>query len=283
LIRECEDAKRTLTARQRTYVSCDFRGQAARVAITRHQFQELTEDLLERTLFTTRQTLQQAGMTWQDIDRVLLVGGATRMPAVADRLRELTGREPDTTVSPDEAVAQGAAIYAGFLLDKLQGKPPCVRVRNVNSHSLGLVATDPKTSRRKTAFLIPRNTPLPAKAKMIFRTLKDGQRSIVAQIVEGESVDPAGCMEIGKCTVRNLPSDLPAGTPIEVRFQYKDNGRLRVVVSVANVARNVTQDIRRANNLSVAERDHWQKVVTGLPPGHDSTTGTSKLETEDGE
>jgi molecular chaperone DnaK len=240
------------------------------VEITREQFQELTQDLLERTAFTTRQTLQSAGMTWDQIDRILLVGGATRMPAVSGMLRSLSGREPDATVSPDEAVAHGAAIYAGFLVDRLRGKPPSVRIRNVNSHSLGLVATDRKTSRKQTAFLIPRNTPLPAKAKRVFKTLRSGQRSIALHIVEGESRDPAACSHIGTVTVRNLPPELPDGTPIEVRFQYRDNGRLRVVVSVSGVAENVTHEIRRDNNLSQVQLNRWRRLVAGSSPAADA-------------
>jgi molecular chaperone DnaK len=269
LLRECEDAKRTLSVRQRAHVSCEMQGMAVRIEVTRAQFEELTRDLLERTTFTTRQIVQHAGMSWDDIDRVLLVGGATRMPAVVEMLRCLSGKEPDGSVSPDEAVAQGAAIHAGFLLDRLQGRAPRIRIRNVNSHSLGIAATDPRTSRRQTAFLIPRNTPLPAKAKRVFRTLKSHQKAIVAQIVEGESTDPHECTQIGKCTVRNLPPNLPAGTPIEVGFKYLENGRLRVMVSVAGLEENVTHDIRRENNLTPSERDGWRQQIAGLPPALD--------------
>ena len=266
LLRECEEAKRTLSARAKAVIACECQGHAERIEVTRQQFQDMTRDLLERTAFTTRHILQAAGMTWEQIDRILLVGGSTRMPAVVEMLRQMSGKEPDASVSPDEAVAQGAAIFAGFLLDRQLGRAPRVRVRNVNSHSLGLVATDPRTSRRQTAFLIPRNTPLPAKAKRVFRTLKEGQRAIVLQIVEGESADPQECTHIGKCTVRNLPADLPAGTPIEVRFQYCENGRLSVHVSVQGVAANVAHEIRRENNLSQAELDAWRRWVCGLSP-----------------
>ncbi|MFV1965821.1 MAG: Hsp70 family protein [Pirellulaceae bacterium] len=270
LLRDGEDAKRTLSARHKTFVTCDFRGLAERVEVTREQFQEMTRNLLERTAFTTRQVLQSAGMDWDQIDRVLLVGGSTRMPAVVEMLRKISGKEPDVAISPDEAVAQGAAIHAGFLLDKLQGRPPQVRVRNVNSHSLGLVATDPKTTRKQTAFLIPRNTPLPAKAKRVFKTLKNAQQTIVVQIVEGESSDPQGCTQIGRCTVRHLPKDLPAGTPIEVRFQYRENGRLRVTVNVVGADKNVSHEIRRANNLTQEELDDWRQRISGLPPGENA-------------
>lgn len=263
LLRECEDAKRTLSLRHRATVACDSRGRAERIEVTRDTFEEITSDLLERTAFTTRQTLQTAGLEWPQIDYVLMVGGSTRMPAVRQLLRELSAQEPDASISPDEAVAQGAAIHAGFLLDRLAGRKPRIRVRNVNSHSLGIVGTDPKTKRRQTAVLIPRNTPLPAKAKRVFTTLKEGQKSIVANIVEGESKDPAECLPIGHCTVRDLPNELPAGTPIEIRFQYEENGRLRVGVILPGVSDLVTQEISREHNLSPKQLQDWRDSVCG--------------------
>src|SRR6185436_18608799 len=111
------------------------------------------------------------------------------------------------------------------------GHKPSFQIKNVNSHSLGVVATDPETRRPRNAILIPRNTPLPATAKRIFRTQKPGQKSILVQIIEGESPSPADCSQIGKCTVAPLPPNLAPQTPIEVAFRYADNGRLTVLVS----------------------------------------------------
>ncbi|MCA9122112.1 MAG: Hsp70 family protein [Planctomycetaceae bacterium] len=264
LLRECEDAKRTLSTRTKASVACDFQGRAERFEVTRQFFEEITQDLLERTAFTTRHTLQATGLSWEDIDHVLTVGGSTRMPAVIGMLTMLAGQVPDDTLSPDEAVAQGAAIHAGFVLDRLEGRRPQARVRNVNSHSLGIVGTDAKTKRKQTAVLIPRNTPLPAKAKRVFTTMKEGQRSVVANIVEGESRDPSACMPIGRCTVRNLPRDLPAGTPIEVRFQYEDNGRLRIAVTIAGVDGQATHEITRVHNLTQNDLSAWRARVAGF-------------------
>lgn len=264
LLRECEDAKRTLSTRKKASVACDFQGRAERFEVTRELFEEITQDLLERTTFTTRQTLQSTNLTWDDIDHVLTVGGSTRMPAVIGMLTMLAGQVPDDSLSPDEAVAQGAAIHAGFVLDRLEGRRSQVRVRNVNSHSLGIVGTDPKTKRKQIAVLIPRNTPLPAKAKRVFTTMKEGQRSVVANIVEGESRDPTACMPIGRCTVRNLPKALPAGTPIEVRFQYEENGRLRIAVNVAGVDGQATHEITREHNLSPDDLSAWRSKVAGF-------------------
>jgi molecular chaperone DnaK len=205
-------------------------------------------------------------LEWSDIDRVLLVGGSSRMPAVVEMLRQLSGKEPDCSVSPDEAVAHGAALHAGLLLSHHEGKSPSFHIRNVNSHSLGVVATDAKTKRPRNAILVPRNTPLPVVARRIFKTQKPGQKSILVQIVEGESASPDDCSQLGKCSVRKLPPDLPAQTPIEVRFRYEENGRLTVIVNVEGTKNQLTHEITRENSLTQDQLDSWRKYITGLDP-----------------
>lgn len=261
LWRDCEDTKRTLSARSKATVSCDYQGQAVRLEITRRQFEEMTRDLLDRTAFTTRQTLQAAGLQWTDIDRVLLVGGSTRMPAICEMLQSITGKELDRSISPDEAVAHGAAIHAGLLLERHQGRAPRVTIKNVNSHSLGVVARDSLTQRQRNAILIPRNTSLPVSAKRVFKTQKASQKSILVQIVEGESASPDDCSQIGKCSVRQLPPNLPADTPIEVRFRYADNGRLTVVVSCAG--KELSHEIQRDNSLTHEQLASWRQYISG--------------------
>lgn len=265
LWRECEDAKRTLSARSKTSIGCDFKGHAVRIEVTREAFYEMTQDLLDRTAFTTKQTLQAAGLEWSDIDCVLMVGGSTRLPGVRDMLKELSGMEPDCSVSPDEAVAHGAALHAGLLIDEFDGKSPAFRIKNVNSHSLGVVANDRLTNRPRNAVLIPRNTPLPVTAKRVFKTQQDGQKSILVAIVEGESTSPDDCSQIGKCTVRNLPPNLPAQTPIEVLFQYQQDGRLVVTVRVAGAENTLQHEITRENSMNQDQLDSWRKYISEVP------------------
>lgn len=264
LWRDCEEAKRTLSARQKAHVVCDFRAQSLRVEITRTLFHELTFDLVERTAFTTRQALQAAGLEWPDIDRVLLVGGSTRMPAIVEMLRRLSGQEPDNSVAPDEAVAHGAALHAGLVLARRRGEPASFSIRNVNSHSLGIVGTDSRTGRKQNAVVIPRNTPLPVVAKRVFRTQKLGQTSLLLQIVEGESSNPEECSAIGKCSVRGLPPNLPAQTPLEVRFHYAENGRITVSVVVPGYEQPFQQEITREQGLSREDLDRWRLRISGL-------------------
>lgn len=266
LWRECEDAKRTLSTRPKATVICEHRGLIAHAEVTREQFEESTQDLLDRTRFTTVQTLKAAGLEWKDVDRVLLVGGSTRMPMVRRMLEELTGKPPDASVAADEAVAHGAALHAGLLLAKEQGLPRLFRIRNVNSHSLGVVGIDPLTKRRRNGILIPRNSRLPVTAKRTFKTSKANQRSVLVQIVEGESPSADECTPIGRCSLPKLPSGLSAQTPIDVWFHYKPNGRLKVRVLVPGTDRKVETEIVRENSLPKEHLDGWRQYISGVPP-----------------
>jgi len=257
--RDCEEAKRTLSARSKAAVAVDYKGHSKRVEITRELFKELTHDLLDRTQFTMRQLLKTANLDWGAIDRVLLVGGSSRMPMVRESLTQLTGKPPDDSVSADEAVAHGAALQAGLLLAETAGVEPMFRIRNVNSHSLGVIGTNRKTNRKQNVILIPRNTPLPAQHKKVFKTQQAGQRSIVVTIVEGESSSPDACTLIGQCQIDQLPGNLPALSPIEVFYDYAENGRLSVTVHVPGTDRKMQQEIQRENGLSQEQIDAWRK------------------------
>ncbi|WP_095416238.1 Hsp70 family protein [Thermogutta terrifontis] len=262
----CEEAKRTLSVRTKTVIPFEYRTKTVDVEVRREEFEEATRDLLDRTRFTTLQALKAAGLDWGDIDRVLLVGGSTRMPMVRNLIRELSGKEPDTSISADEAVALGAALHAGWLLGKARGERPRYKVRNVNSHSLGVVGWDPLTRRRRVGTIIPRNTRLPIIAKRRFRTHKSDQRSILVEIVEGESPEPEDCCQIGKVRVHDLPPNLPKGWPVEVIFQYRANGRLKVRIRVPEVDREVVAEFQRERALTKEHLDGWRRFISGKEP-----------------
>jgi molecular chaperone DnaK len=264
LWRDCEDAKRTLSARKKAAISCDMHGRSVRLEITRDQFCELTRDLLERTQFTSRQAIKAAGLDWGSIARVLLVGGSTRMPMVLEMLTQLTGKPPDGSVSADEAVAHGAALRAGLILGENAGRPASFQIKNVNSHSLGVVGTDKQTGRKRNAVVIPRNTPLPVIARRIFKTQQASQKTVLVPIVEGESPSADACTAIGQCVIRDMPPNLPAGTPIDVQFRYGTDGRLTVQVKVADAATQLTHEIHRENGLSPQDLDIWRSRVDGM-------------------
>lgn len=262
----CEEAKRTLSVRMKASIPFEHQGQTVEIEIQRKEFEEATLDLLDRTRFTTIQALRASGLTWNDLTRVLLVGGATRMPMVRQLLRELSGKEPDSSISADEAVALGAALHAGWLIGQAQGEPPRFRIHNVNSHSLGIVGVDPLTRRPRVGTIIPRNTRLPIIAKRRFRTHRPNQRSILVKIVEGESLSPEDCSLIGRVLVTNLPPDLPKGWPVEVVFRYRSNGRLAVKIRVPETQCQVTAEFDRERALTKELLDAWRSYISGKEP-----------------
>jgi molecular chaperone DnaK len=263
---EVVEAKHALSARARSPVRVEYQGRTAEIPVAREQFEEMTADLLERTAYTIRQLLSAAQLQWTDVSRILLVGGSTRMPMVARKLQELTGIVPDRTVNPDEAVARGASIYCNYLLSSVEqgGAGSTFQVTNVNSHSLGIEGIDPQTMRKINVILIPRNTALPARCTEKFMTKSEGQRSIVVQVLEGESTLPGECTAIGRTVIRDLPNGLPKNWPIEVTFEYGVNGRLMVRAAVPGTHRETTLELERDVGLSREGISRWKHVVGGM-------------------
>jgi hypothetical protein len=160
-------------------------------------------------------------------------------------LGNLFGRAADRSVVPEEAVARGAALYCHWLLSGGGPEGATFRVTNVSSHSLGVEGIDLETRRGSNVVLIPRNTPLPASATKEFVTDAPGQRSIVVQVLEGESPQPAQCARIGRAAIRALPEGLPKGAPVQVTFEYGANGRLCVRAVVPGRAESTLLELQR--------------------------------------
>jgi len=247
-----EIAKRTLSELKKASVYVNHLGTRMKVDVSREEFEEATSTLLERTRTTAEIVVLQAGLAWGDIDKVLLVGGATRMPMVGRMLEDLTGKQPDRSASPDEVVAHGAALYAELIARQrgLTEGRTTFTLHDINSHSLGIVGFDKRTQQRLNSIIIPKNSTLPCAVTKRFVTAKRNQRSVAIQVLEGESEVPDACTQVGICTIRDLPSDLPGGWPILVRYEYDANGQLRVIAKLKGHEASVHADFVRNSSLS---------------------------------
>jgi molecular chaperone DnaK len=256
---DAQEAKHTLSERSKATVVCIHAGIRMRIEVTRERFEELTRDLVERTETTTALVIKQAGLTWQQIDRVLLVGGSGRMPMIGQMLRKVTGKELDCSLSPDEVVAHGAAIYAAMLAgdDSVPPQMRCTLV-NVNSHSLGVVGTHARTQQKVNVVLIPKNTPLPCRATRTFQTAQADQRSVSVVVVEGESRRPEACVALGECIVRDLPAGLPKNTAVEVEYAYGADGRISVCARVPSIRFTQHVEIQRNAGRDLSDLDQWR-------------------------
>jgi molecular chaperone DnaK len=261
LLHEAADAKRGLTAREEVTIRVANDSQRLRLRISRGELESLTADLLERTRATIKRLLQETRLDWGRVTRVILVGGATRMPMVRRMLEAESGRPVDRSLSPDEAVAQGAAIYAGVLLKQAGGRLRGISVRNVNSHDLGVLAVERATGRRRRRLMIGRNTELPASAEAQFRTARAGQPNVLVPVVEGGTDSGAHATHIGQCVVKGLPADLPAQSPVKVSFHYQQNGRLAIRASLPSIKRGSRLVIERAKGLSESQLEQWQAAI----------------------
>ena len=270
---DCDLAKMDLTEAVKTKLFCRYEGKAASVAITREQFEHMTADLLQRTTDTTRLVLSQAGITGEELDAVVMVGGSTLMPQVGRMLKEVTGKEPYTGLSPYTAVAQGAAIHAAILeakhrgdksemTDKLRKMLSSIKQENVNSHGLGIVAANPKSGKDINHVMIKRNTRLPVEVSQTFKTRRDCQDRVSVQVIEGDAPDPAACSLLGKCRITGLPADLPKGSPIEVTYAFDSAGRITVKACEKTSGQQAVIQIERRGGLDERQIDGLVKLAS---------------------
>ncbi len=261
LLAEAEDAKRSLSQRQEVVIRFTADDNRIQVPFDRDRFESLCGDLIDRTMFTTRRVLKDADRNWKDLSRLLLVGGSSRMPMVQNMLESESGLKVDRSLSADESVAHGAAIYAGILLNSNDPSKHRISISNVNSHDLGLLGADSATGFPRRAIMIPRNTPLPTQKAKRFSTGRNNQTSVAVNVVEGGDEQGRHSTLVGRCVVRDLPPDLPKATPVEVIFNYTQDGRLLVLAQLPTINRKANLTIERSSGLTESELIYWKNRI----------------------
>lgn len=216
------------------------------MTLTRAKFDEMTHDLVQATIEPVRKALKDSGLTLDKIDRVILVGGSTRISAVQAAVKEITGKEPYKGINPDECVAIGAAIQAGVLAGEVHD----VLLLDVTPLSLGI-----ETLGGVCTKLIERNTTIPAKKSQIFSTATDGQTSVTIHVLQGEREMAADNKTLGNFNLDGIPA-APRGVPqIEVTFDIDANGIVHVSAKDLGTGKEQKITITASTNLSEAEID----------------------------
>ena len=240
----------TSTSVNLPYITADATGpKHLDMTLTRAKFNELTADLVERTLKPVRQSLSDAGLKPSDLDKVLLVGGSTRIPAVQEAVKGITGKEGFKGINPDECVALGAAIQGGVLTGDVKD----VVLLDVTPLSLGIETMGGVFTR-----LIDRNTTIPTRKSQIFSTAADGQTSVEVHVLQGEREMAAYNKTLGRFQLGGI-APAPRGVPqIEVTFDIDANGIVKVSAKDLGTGKEANISITASTNLS---QDDIEKAV----------------------
>jgi len=247
-----EKAKKDLSGVTSTQISLPFitAGEAGplhmELTLTRAKFDELTSHLVERTMGPTRQALKDAGKSPSEIDKVILVGGSTRIPAVQEAIRKETGKDPHRGVNPDEVVAMGAAIQGGVLTGDVKD----VVLLDVTPLSLGI-----ETMGGVFTKLIDRNTTIPTSKAQVFSTAADNQTAVDIHVLQGERPMAADNKTLGRFQLSDIPP-APRGIPqIEVKFDIDKNGIVNVSAKDLGTGKEQNITIKSSSGLSEEEVD----------------------------
>lgn len=274
LFLEAEQAKRSLSVRPRAAITVQHAGHRRTYQIEQTEFEHLSRSLIARSELVTRRILSNNRMGWAHIDVVLTTGGASRMPMIKESLKKLSGRTLNTSLSPDQSIAHGAAYYAGMLLanrdytrtvfsSQASARLAKVKQQSVSARSLGILIRDEQSGKRVPHYLIPANSPLPIATTHVFGTVVANQTRVHVRIVESGAGPDLPPTVLGDCEITHLPPNLPEGSEVEVTISYDRQARVHVSARELRSGISAETEIVRQENL---ESQLEQNPAIDAPP-----------------
>ncbi|MDF2908118.1 MAG: hypothetical protein K0R34_3439, partial [Herbinix sp.] len=258
LLHKAESCKKQLSVREKASISMKVDKVKEQIEITRDYFESKMEATYNKTENIIKKILRNSGLQTKEIDKILLVGGSSKIPYVSERLAELFGKAPSKEVNPDEAVAMGAALY-GSIYQKNNRKDNKA-FQDVSSHSIGILVFTNEIH-QENVIIIPRMSQIPCTNEQIFYTKISGQRQINVSITEGEFKEPEYVALIGEFLI-DLPSGLPINTEIVVKISLDERQLIRLSIAVPSVKLEKEFEMKRNANLSEEELKKLQGIMS---------------------
>lgn len=244
LLMKAEQAKCVLSVKDKTNIMINVQGKPLKVAITREEFDEMIEPLLYRTISVMENAMEEAGLEYSEVDKILLVGGSTRIPYVREMIEDETGIKPSTEVHPDEAVAIGAAFHAlemarnkaneesvevkEEILNSLPTSKNQYQFQDVTAHGIGVISIS-EYNEKMNSVILPKNSPIPSEGYSEFSTVEPYQESLIIEVTQGEDENPRYVTIIGTSELKIRPK--PQRIPIRVRIGCDKDSIIHVRVT----------------------------------------------------
>lgn len=256
-----QTAKLTLASRGAANLKLQIGDKRHQIEVTREQFAAASRELLTRVEQLLQRVLSAAQLAWREVDNVLLVGGASQLPAIREMLVQRLGKLPDAWISPWEAIARGAARHS---LQRLHHATAPLAIASNCTHSIGIEWTDPVVKKPMRKTLIPRNTPLPAQVSRQIKMRGMPHQQFALSFWQGDADDPRHCTLIGRAILDDLPEDLAADWPIDLKVDVGTNGRITVDAAARYTTQAVHLVMQRPDCVSRTHFNLWQPVVESL-------------------
>lgn len=250
---KAEACKKSLSKRAKAKITVTSQGKTVKTEITKDAYDEMIKNLIDRSGLIMDMVQEESGLEYKDIDKILLVGGSTRMPQIQELIERKVGIEPSLDVNPDEVVAIGAAYQAKLLENEAEGRKSSFKrnIQDVNSHSLGIISLN-EEGIEVNSIILNKNTPIPCEEKREFFTVNDSQTEILLQVTEGEDEEVEYVNVIGDVLLKL--KDRPKESPIEVSMGYDENSIVHVSVTDVVDGTNLGEmEIKRQSNLTDEE------------------------------